>query len=167
MRNALALLTFMTLLGVPARDSAADQQPPPAAAAGQNIDEIIKAARGDLQSKRAAIIASNVTLTADQATAFWPVFNRYQLEQNSIMEDQMKGLQRYADSYQTLADADAIALINAHFDRDARMAELRRQWFGEFLKVLPVRLAVRVMQLDRRISLTHQIEFASRIPLAQ
>ena len=163
MRRALVLLSFMTLLGVPARA----QQPPPASAAGQSIDEIIKAARGDLQSKRAAIIASNVTLTAEQATAFWPVFNRYQLEQNSIMEEQMKGLQRYADAYQTLDDAEAIALINAHFDRDARMAELRRQWFGEFLKVLPVRLAVRVMQLDRRISLTHQIEFASRIPLAR
>jgi hypothetical protein len=32
-------------------------------------------------------------------------------------------------------------------------------------KVLPTRLAVRVMQLDRRLSLVHQIQMASEIPV--
>jgi hypothetical protein len=45
------------------------------------------------------------------------------------------------------------------------MAMLRQRWLGEFQKVLPTKLAVLVMQIDRRISLVHQLEFASRIPL--
>jgi hypothetical protein len=46
------------------------------------------------------------------------------------------------------------------------MNALRQKWFGEFQKVLGTKLAVRAMQIDRRLSLVHQIQFAARIPLA-
>jgi hypothetical protein len=166
-RNALALLIFIALLGASAPTPAAGEQSPQAAsAATPSVDEVVRAVRSDLQSKRTEVIAKNVTLTAEQSTVFWPLFNQYQQEQNAIMDEQMKEMQRYVDLYQTLDDVEAIALVNAHLERDARMAALRQRWFGEFLKVLPAKLAVRVIQIDRRISLTHQIEFASRIPLA-
>ena len=74
-------------------------------------------------------------------------------------------VQRYVDSYETLDDEAALGLINAHIDRDGRMNALRQRWLGEFQKVLPTKLAVRVMQIDRRLSLVHQIEFAAEIPL--
>ena len=46
------------------------------------------------------------------------------------------------------------------------MVALRRQWLGEFQKVVGTKLAVRVMQIDRRLSLAHQVLITSRIPLA-
>ena len=165
MSRVLPLIVLVSLIGVPALARA--EEPQPAAGAPQSVDDVVKAVRSDLQSKRAEVIAKNLTLTAEQAVAFWPLFNQYQQEQNAIMDEQMKAMQRYVDFYQTLDDAEAVALLNAHFDRDARMNELRRRWFGQFLSVLPPRLAVRVLQIDRRLSLAHQIEFTSRIPLAQ
>ena len=82
------------------------------------------------------------------------------------MDDQLKGIQQYIESFDNLNDASALGLINAHFDRDARMTTLRKKWLGEFQKVLGTKLAVRVMQIDRRLSLAHQLQFASKIPLA-
>ena len=164
MRDILALFIATAVLAGSALVRGEHSQ---SAAAPQSVDDVVKAVRSDLQSKRADVIAKNVTLTAEQAVAFWPLFNQYQQEQNAIMDEQMKAMQRYVDFYQTLDDAEAMALLNAHFDRDQRMNALRQRWLGEFLKVLPPRLVVRVMQIDRRISLAHQIEFTSRIPLAQ
>jgi hypothetical protein len=46
------------------------------------------------------------------------------------------------------------------------MTTLRKKWLGEFQKVLGTKLAERVMQIDRRLSLAHQLQFASKIPLA-
>jgi hypothetical protein len=66
-----------------------------------------------------------------------------------------------------MTDAGALALMKAHLDRDQRMAALRQTWLGEFQKVLPTKLAVRVMQIDRRLSLAHQMQFAAQIPLAE
>jgi Spy/CpxP family protein refolding chaperone len=130
------------------------------------IEEVLQAVRSDLQGERADIIAKNLTLTSEQAAKFWPVYSAYQQQQNAIMDEQLKGIQRYIEGFDTLDDAGALGLINAHFDRDARMNALRQKWMGEFQSVLGTKLAVRVMQIDRRLSLVHQVQFAARIPLA-
>jgi hypothetical protein len=130
------------------------------------MDDVLKAIRSDLQGDRTDILAKNMTMNSEVAAKFWPMYEKYQSEQNVIMDDQLRGLQRYIESADTLDDAGALALINAHFDRDARMNTLRQKWFGEFQKVLGTKSAVRAMQIDRRLSLAHQVQFASRIPLA-
>jgi Spy/CpxP family protein refolding chaperone len=169
-RKTLAFIAAVCLLGVPAVPAAQQGKPvstttPPPSAATPTMDDTLRAVRADLQGSRADIMAKNLSLNAEQAAKFWPVFEKYQKEQNVIMDEQMKGIQKYVDSYQTLDDAGALALINAHLDRDAKMNALRQKWLGEFQKVLPTKLAARAMQIDRRLSLVHQMEFAARIPL--
>ena len=110
-------------------------------------------------------MAKNMTLTAEQAAKFWPLFDKYQKEQNVIMDAQLKGIQKYVEQADSLTDAGALALMQAHLDRDAKMNTLRRKWLGEFQKVLPAKVAVRAMQIDRRLSLAAQMEVASQIPL--
>jgi Spy/CpxP family protein refolding chaperone len=167
-RHTLAFAVAVCLLGVSGHARTAAQQAVPASSvAAPAIDEVLKAVRNDLQSSRSEIVAKNLPLTASQAAKFWPVFESYQKEQSVIMDEQMKSLQKYAEGFQTLDDAGALALINAHFDRDSRMNALRQKWLPEFQKVLPTKLAVRAMQIDRRVSLVQQLEFSSRIPLIQ
>jgi len=129
------------------------------------VDSALKNMRADMQSTRSDIMAKNVTLTAEQAAKFWPIFDAYQKEQNVIMDAQLRDIQKYVASYETLDDAAALAMINAHLDRDAKMVALRVKWMPEFQKVLPTRLAARVMQIDRRLSLLAQLEISSQIPL--
>jgi Spy/CpxP family protein refolding chaperone len=144
---------------------AARQQAPQAGAAAPSVDEALKSMRADLQSTRADIMAKNITLTAEQAAKFWPVFEKYQKEQNVIMDEQLKSIQKYADSYQTLDDAGALALVTALLDRDAKMTALRTHWLGEFQKVVPANIAARAIQIDRRLSNLAQIQISSQIPL--
>lgn len=166
MRNALVFLVGSCLIGLSAGAWVVAQQPPPGPVTPAIIDEMLLVVRADLQSDRAGIIAKNVTLTSGQAAKFWPLFEAYQNEQNVIMDDQLKSLQQYIDGFDRLDDAGALGLFSAHFDRDAGMNALRKKWLSEFTNVLGAKLAVRVMQIDRRLSLAHQLEFATRIPLA-
>ena len=55
------------------------------------MEDVIQAMRLDLQSSRADIMAKNMTLTAEQAAKFWPVFDAYQKEQNGIIDGQLQG----------------------------------------------------------------------------
>ena len=130
-----------------------------------SIEEMLQAVRADLQGERADLIAKNVTLTSAQAAKFWPLLEAYQKEQNVIMDEQLRGIQRYIETADNLDDAGALSLINAHFDRDAKMNALRQKWLGEFQKALDTKLAVRVMEIDRRLSMAHQLMFAAKIPL--
>ena len=135
--------------------------------APKSTDEILSAFRNDLQAERSDIMAKNLTLTADQAAKFWPMFSAYQKEQNAIIDEQLKLVQQYIAGYDKLDDASALALMQAHLDRDAKMLALRKKWLPEFQKALPGKLAVRAMQIDRRLSLAQQFEIASHIPLAR
>ena len=166
MPRILSCLLAVCLTAASAQAQAPAKQASTTADSGSKVEDVIQAMRLDLQSARADILAKNMSLTADQAAKFWPVFNAYQKEQNALIDEQLKGIQKYVDSYDTLDDATALSLMKAHLDRDAKMNALRVKWLGEFQKVLPPKLAVRAMQIDRRLSLAAQMEVASQIPLA-
>ena len=168
MRNTLLFVVGVCVLSASAMAWTAAQQARPARTAPTPtaMDEVLVAVRSDLQGERSDILAKNLTLTSDQAAKFWPLYSVYQKEQNVIMDEQLRGIQSFIEGFDKLDDAAALGLINAHFDRDARMTALRKKWLAVFQKTLNTKLAVRVMQIDRRLSLAHQIMFTSKIPLA-
>jgi Spy/CpxP family protein refolding chaperone len=130
-----------------------------------SIDELLVAVREDIQADRADVMSKSLSLTADQAAKFWPVYNAYQKEQNLILDEQLKGVQRYIESYETLDDAGAVALMKAHLDRDAKMTALREKALGDFQKLVGAKLAARALQIDRRLSLLYQLQMVTKIPL--
>ena len=161
MRRTVLILVLLSVAAVPAIAQTSSKP-----AFTPSVDEGLKALRDDLQHGRADLMAKNMTLTAEQAAKFWPMFEKYQKEQNAIIDDQLRTIQQFVDGYDKLDDAGALALMNAHLDRDAKMLALRKKWLPEFQKVLPTKLAVRAMQIDRRLSLAQQFEIAAHIPLA-
>src|SRR5262245_49559974 len=102
MRTAFSCLAALCLVGASALALAPPRQQaqPASASKAPSIEEALKAFRSDLQSSRADIIAKNVSLTAEQAAKFWPVFDKYQKEQSVIMDEQLKGIQQYAEKYE-------------------------------------------------------------------
>ena len=165
MRRTLPSLLALCFVATAAQAQAPAKQASTTESSEAKVDDVLKAMRLDLQSSRADIMAKNMTLTAEQAAKFWPMFDAYQKQQNVIIDEQLKDIQKYVSTYETLDDAGAMSLIQAHFKRDEKMNVLRQKWLGEFQKVLPTKLAVRAMQIDRRLSLAAQMETVSRIPL--
>jgi len=158
MRKAVLVLVALSLAALPAIAQTSAARPSP--------EEAMNALRDDMQHTRADIMAKNLSLTADQAAKFWPVFEKYQKQQNALIDEQFKIVKQYAESYDKLDDAGALALMNSHLEGNSKMLALRKKWLGEFQKVIPAKLAVRAMQIDERLSLAAQFEIASEIPLA-
>jgi Spy/CpxP family protein refolding chaperone len=165
MHRILPLLVASSLLAASVQAQTSAEQASTTTPSSASSEDVLKNLRADMQSSRADIMAKNLTLSADQAAKFWPVFEAYQKQQNTIMDAQLKDLQKYVETYKTLDDAGALALMNAHLQRDAKMTALRQKWLGDFQKVLPTKLAVRAMQIDRRLSLLAQMEVSGQIPL--
>jgi Spy/CpxP family protein refolding chaperone len=128
-------------------------------------DQVIQNFRTDLMTKRADVMAKGLTLSADQAAKFWPQFEQYQKEQEAIVNEQISAIKAYADHYQALSDADALAYVKATLTRDQKMLDLRLKWLEKFQKVVPVKVAARAIQLDRRLSNVTQIQLSQQIPL--
>jgi len=165
MRHSVALLAAVCLFNVVGVSGIAAQQAQPVSTTPAVMDEMLAAVRSDMQANRADVMAKNLTMTAAEAGKFWPVYEAYQKEQNTIMDDHLKGVQRYIEAFDTLDDAGALALIKAHLDRDERMNALRQKALVDLQRVVGTKLAARAIQLDRRLSLVYQLEIVSRIPL--
>jgi Spy/CpxP family protein refolding chaperone len=165
MRHARALLATACLLSVASTPWIAAQQARPVSTAPTSMDEVLMAVREDMQTDRSGIMGKNLSMTAEQAARFWPVYDAYQKEQNVIMDAHLKGVQQYIESVDTVDDAGALALIRAHLDRDAKMNSLRQKALADFQKAVSTKVAVRAIQIDRRLSLVYQLQIASKIPL--
>jgi hypothetical protein len=130
-------------------------------------DDVVAQFRTDLMSKRADIMAKGLTLTAEQASKFWPLFEEFQKEQDAIVNEQIEATKAYADRFQELSDKDALAYVQALLDRDQKMHDLRVKWMGKFQKAVPVKTAARAIQLDRRLGNAAQIQVSQQIPLVR
>jgi Spy/CpxP family protein refolding chaperone len=166
MRNIVTIAVAVCLLTVAGIASAQQARPATASTTTTTtMDDVLKAIRADMQGDRADIMAKNMTLTSEQAAKFWPLFAVYQKEQDVIIDQQLRAVQTFMERFEELDDAGALALMKGHFDRDTQMNMLRQKWLTQFQQVLGTKLAVRAMQIDRRLSLVQQIGIAGRIPL--
>jgi Spy/CpxP family protein refolding chaperone len=138
-----------------------------AAAPAPTDEEIVARFRSELMAKRTDIMAKGLTLNAEQAAKFWPLFEAFQKEQDTIVNEQVKATQYYAEHYQALTEEEALSYVNALLMRDRRMNELRAKWLTKFRSVLPSKLAARAIQLDRRLGQVSQVQISSRVPLVQ
>lgn len=156
----MAVLAFS-----PAFAADAPQGPVTGAPNGQNTAEALVKFREAMQAERSDIMAKGLSLSADQAAKFWPLYEQYQKEQNVIIDSQIDAVKKYADKYDTLTDADSVAFVKSLLDRDAKMEALRSKWLPKFQTVVPGGVAARAIQLDRRISQVAQAQLSSQIPL--
>jgi len=165
----LAALAAIVALPALSADPPAQAQPVNQSSArpGLSDEQVVQQFRSDMMAKRADIMAKGLTLTADQASKFWPQFEQFQKEQDLIVNEQLNATKAYADHYQALSDADALAYVKALLTRDQKMMDLRVKWLEKFQKVVPAKIAARAIQLDRRVSNVAQIQLSSQIPLVK
>lgn len=158
--------SFVTLLALVCTAPAWAADPPDTQnTAAPNTDQVIEQFRNDLQATAADLMAKGLTLTADQAAKFWPMFETFQKEQKAIIDEQLRSVVKYGQSYKQIGDTEAVAYVNALLARDQKIHDLRIKYLAKFQEVVPTRIAARAIQLDRRLGLVGQVKVSSQVPL--
>jgi len=129
------------------------------------MDKAVADFRSELMARRADVMAKGLTLTSEQAAKFWPLFEQFQKEQDAEVQEQISATDAYAKNYAQLSDEDALAYVNALLERDQKMHDMRIKWLNKFKAVIPVAMAARAIQLDRRLGNVTQVQLSQKIPL--
>jgi len=156
---ALVFTTPVWAADAPANTNAAAPAPAP------TTEQVMTQFRDDMQATAADVMAKGLTLDADQAAKFWPMFKTFQGEQKAIIDDQLKALGKYRDTYQTLSPTDALAYVNSLLARDQKIHDLRVKYLAKFQEVVPPNIAARAIQIDRRLGFVGQVKISSQVPL--
>jgi hypothetical protein len=95
------------------------------------------------------------------------MFESYQKEQDTIVNGQLEATEQFARNYHQLSEKDALDYVNALLLRDQKMHDLRVKWLAKFQTALPTKIAVRAIQLDRRLGQVAQVQISQKIPLVR
>lgn len=159
--GAGVLLGLLFALPVVAAEPPADAPQ----ASQKTTKQLLAEFRDEIQAIETEVVSKSISLTADEATKFWPLFKKFQTEKAAIIDDQVAAVRTYADEYADLNDEESMKYVQALLDRDQRINALREKYLHEFAKVIAPGKAARVIHISRRLGLAGQARLANSIPL--
>jgi hypothetical protein len=138
-----------------------------AASGGSNTasDTDIKLLREDIRSERKRLVAANMPLTDTEATKFWPIYDQYAAEVTTLGDTRVALIKEYAQSYNTMTDAQANDLMNRSAAIDQQFSALLLKYVPIFEKVISAKKTAKWYQIDRRLDLLINLELAANIPM--
>lgn len=128
-------------------------------------DSDIQLLRSDVQGEKNKVIADTMVFTDSESAAFWPVYRDFARDQQVIGDDRVKLIKDYAQHYDSIDDAKAKEMSQRMMNIDAKIINLRRDYWPKFEKALGARRAARFYQVDNRLSMMINLQLASEIPL--
>ena len=128
---------------------------------------VLEISRADIQADRKALVAANLPLTEEQATAFWPVYREYRLEMDKVADGVIALITNYAKNYATLDDKQATGLVKEFLDLQKDSGEVKKKYVGKFSKVLPGKSLMRFYQIENKLDTIVMAAVAGEIPLVK
>jgi hypothetical protein len=93
------------------------------------------------------------------------VYRDYARDQQSVGSERVQLIKDCAQHYDAMDDAKARNMVQRVLNIDAKLVNLRREYWPKFDKALGAKQAAKFFQLDNRLSLLVNLQLASEIPL--
>ena len=155
MKFICALILCLAALAVPAL---AQEKP-----ADTNMQILLEKVKAD----KKLVVAANMDLTELEVKTFWPIYDDYQKDLQTINDRLVKMILAYADLYNknALTDAGAKQLTNEALAIDRDELRLRNIYTARIEHFLPAKKAARYLQIENKIRAAIRYELATGIPL--
>ena len=164
MAVATVLLCGVSMFGQTAQPSS--QSGPGAETQPNSInDNDVELLRANLRANRKKLMAQNMSLTADEATKFWPIFDQYRKEAIKPNDERWALIKEYAANYNTMTDAQAQDYMKRATAVDQQLLALRLRYVPVFEKVISAKKVALWYQIDRHIDLMINLQLSSVIPM--
>lgn len=133
----------------------------------QDVDSFIELLRSDLRTEKKAIITEVMQFSETEATAFWPIYRKYEFDLDKIGDARIALIKDYADNYQTMTDTKAAELIEKAFKFREERLKLGKKYFREVSTALSPTKAAKWTQLENQIQLLIDLQINAELPLVE
>jgi Skp family chaperone for outer membrane proteins len=125
--------------------------------------------RQQLAADKKQMVTANMDLTAQEAAAFWPVYDQYQKELQAINERLATMVSAYAKEYNagSLTDERAMSLMKEAMAADDSEGRARQGLAARLTPILPGRKLVRYLQIESKVRALINYELAAEVPLVR
>jgi hypothetical protein len=151
-------ITILCLVALTATSVFAQDKP-----ADTNMQILLDKVKAD----KKLVVAANMDLSEAEAKGFWPIYEAYQKELQSLNDRLGKAILAYADAYnaKALTDAQATQLTNEALAIDQDEITLRKTYATKLAQVIPAKKVARYLQIENKIRAAIRYDLAAGIPL--
>ena len=123
-------------------------------------DQDIQLLKSNIRSQKKQIVAANMDLTDAEAEKFWPVYDRYAMDLAKVYDRKIALLQEYLENYDSMSGDQAESYLHQRAAVEEDVMQLRLKYLPEFRKVLSGRETALFYQIDWRLDLIVNLQFA-------
>jgi len=140
----------------------------PVAGQEKPVDTNMQILLDKVKADKKLVVAANMDLNETEGKLFWPIYDAYQKDLQTINDRLGKTILAYADAYNKNALTDDLAkrLTNDVLAIDQDELTLRKSYAAKFEAVLPSKKVARYFQIENKIRAAIRCELAGGIPLA-
>lgn len=111
-----------------------------------NAQPRLKEKREQIKALKVAFITNELSLTADEATSFWPIYNVYDAKQNEIRHKKMKSFmdRRDNEDFEKITEKEASALLTQSENVEEEIYQNRKKFILSLKGVLP---SIKILKL--------------------
>jgi len=151
-------VTIFCVIALTAAPSFAQDKP-----ADTNMQILLEKVKAD----KKLVVAANMDLNDNEAKGFWPIYEAYQQELQTINDRLAKTILAYADAYNknALTDAQSMQLTNEVLTLDQDELTLRKTYAARLGRVVPPKKVARYLQIENKIRAAIRYDLARGIPL--
>ncbi len=104
-----------------------------------------------IEAMRISFITQKLDLTPEEAQKFWPVYNQYRKELEIILGAEEEGhpRDRQRPDIDSMTDSEVKTMMEEQMERQAKLLELRKNYFQKFQKVLPIKKVAKLHDAER------------------
>jgi hypothetical protein len=129
--------------------------------------EAVAEARALLKSGRDEMVREELHLTESEAAAFWPIYEQYRDDIETVRDRQATMITTYMEAYWQAELTDELAkhVLDEHFAINSALLKTEKRYLRRFRKVLPASKVTRFYQLDNKLDAEIDVALAGLIPL--
>lgn len=127
----------------------------------------IEQGRAMVRAGREEVIRSELHLTDDESSRFWPVYLTYRHETDAVQDRYAAMINDYVRRYDDadLSNEYADELIDTYFGIKRELFAVQEKFLPQFRAVLPSLKVARLFQLENKINAEIDAQLAMVIPL--
>ena len=106
-----------------------------------------------MEALKVGYLTKELELTADEAKVFWPVYNQYTAELETIKKNRATKLLDAKTNFDSMSDADIAKTIENEFAYQQQELDLKKKYNAEFKKVLPMKKVAKFWVAEQKFKL--------------
>ncbi len=104
------------------------------------------AIREKIKIRKIGFITERLSLTAEEAQDFWPLYNDYHEEVAAIKKANRKSSTSIAE----MSDAEIEALIDARLETEEKLLSMKRDYVNKLKTIIPIKKVAKLHTVERK-----------------